>query len=227
MQKKNKKDFKLYLDTLQVVKDMSLEEAWEFLLSCIAYWEEESFEVSRFTKLAFANTKAQFDRDFFAYINKCESNKENWIKWWRPITQDNPNNPVGYKITQHNPNNPDTDTDNDTDKDTYKETSDEFNSDFYGYIKKKESTIRTATDDVIYYFCDMWYIYKKNETISTFRNWLTELAKLYNKNGADISEIVFSWNTYWKEQPKVKQPKDCKSSFSKNPYLTNKNKYGK
>lgn len=118
MERKYKKDFRLYLDSLQVVKEMTKEEAGEFILACIAYWEEEEIEISRFCKLAFSNTKAQFDRDFESYKSVCVRNAENWKTGWRPKTHNNPENPSGYEKTQSNPEKPHTDTHTDTDTHT-------------------------------------------------------------------------------------------------------------
>ena len=126
MERKQKKDFRLYLDTLQVIKDLSKEEAGEFLLSCIAYWEEENIEISRFSQLAFANTKAQFDRDFMSYSDVCDKNISNGKLGGRPtkteITQVVIKKPKKPKWLQNNPNNPDTDTHTDTDNHTDNET---------------------------------------------------------------------------------------------------------
>lgn len=58
-------------------------------------------------KAVFIPFKNQFDRDLEKYQKKCEINKNNGKKWWRPkIVEENP---VGYfesKKTKVNPKNP-------------------------------------------------------------------------------------------------------------------------
>ena len=138
MEKKDKKDFKLYKDSLQIIKKMTNAEAGQYIKLCLAYWEEENFECDRLVEISFEPLKAQFERDFNSYLAICERNKENWKEWWRPKTQNNPENPVGYLWTQNNPNEPDTDTDTDTDNHTDTDTETDNKKNIHSKDKNKE-----------------------------------------------------------------------------------------
>jgi hypothetical protein len=101
MNRKEKKDFRFYLDNIAPnIGIMTDEEAGQLLKACIAYWQETEYSPPRSVIMAFNPIKAQFDIDWFAYIGECEKNKENGKKGGRPPkpteTQINPNNPVGY-----------------------------------------------------------------------------------------------------------------------------------
>ena len=124
-QRKEKKDFKLYIDSLQIIKKMSNEEAGEFIKKCLSFWEEEEIDVSRIVDISFESIKAQFERDFLNYKKACEKNASNGALGGRPpINPTEPSglikNPNGLAKTQNNPSEPDTDKDTDKDKDTEK-----------------------------------------------------------------------------------------------------------
>lgn len=197
---------------------MTKEEAGEFLLACIAYWEEEDIEISRFSKLAFANIKAQFDRDFESYKSVCIRNAENWKTWWRPKTQNNPKNPSGYKKTQNNPKNPHTDTDTDNHTDTinnYKELANQNSLEVYPVF--------------LYYFLDLWWKPWSTDTVESLREWMRSTLKNgWINSASDAIQVLREFHAYWDTQRDEKgfKKKNWKKTLLNSPSLpNNKRKY--
>jgi hypothetical protein len=89
-------------------------------------------------------------------------------------------------------------------------------------IRNKQTNKRAITEDLMLYFSAFDYQYNKSETYRSLREWIIELGRVNNKSAEELRHIFFSWYTYWTGQPKNKQPKDCKASLSKNPFLTQK-----
>ena len=98
----------------------------------------------------------------------------------------------------------------------------DFRDSLLEHIRNKQTNQRTITEDVMLYFSDFNYQYNKSETYRSLREWIIELWRVHNKNAEELRHIFFNWHTYWTGQPKNKQPKDCKASVSKNPFLTQK-----
>lgn len=124
MERKDKKDFKLYIDSLVCVDEMTNDEAGELLKAFIAFWREEPFEIKSGVKFAYKIFEAQFQRDFQAWDEACCKNAQNGKKGGRPKTEENPKNPVGFSETQKTQTNPkkgDTDTDTEKGTETEKE----------------------------------------------------------------------------------------------------------
>ncbi len=106
-----KTSFILHLDSLEVLDELSTEQAGELLLAMRDYNNGKSPILSGLMKAIFVTFKNQFDRDLKRYNVTCLKNKENGSKGGRPTrTQVNP---VGYLETQVNPNEPDNDSDSD------------------------------------------------------------------------------------------------------------------
>jgi len=118
------KSFILHLDTLNILNEMTNEQAGT-LFKAIYEYQKGSEPILDFAmKMAFMPFKNQFARDAEKYLRVCERNKNNGLKGGRPkneldtITQNNPKNPVGYLETQNNPKEPkkpDSDSDSDSD----------------------------------------------------------------------------------------------------------------
>ena len=67
------KAFKLYSDNMDIVNELSNEEAGELLKAIVAYANTgEEIQTSRAVKLVFIPIKQQIDRDFASYEEVCE-----------------------------------------------------------------------------------------------------------------------------------------------------------
>ncbi len=111
-----KKSFILHLDSLEILDELSMEQAGELLFAMRDYNIGNSPNLSGLMKAIFVTFKNQFDRDLEKYKASCLKNRGNGSKGGRPIqTQVNP---VGYLQTQVNPNEPDNDSDSDSDNES-------------------------------------------------------------------------------------------------------------
>lgn len=118
-----KKSFIIYNDNLNVLDDLTDEQAGKLFKAIKLYQTEGKIELDGLLKAIFTPFKTVFDMNDEKYKKVCERNRINGCKGGRPITQNNPNNPVGFLETQTNPNNLDNDNDNDNEINIYKEES--------------------------------------------------------------------------------------------------------
>jgi len=121
-----RKSFVLHKDSLQVLDDLSDEQAGKLFKAIKAIQLGEEFELDALTKIALSPFKAQFARDNEKYERIVERNKNNGLKGGRPKTEDNPEEPKKPSGLITNPENPqkadsvsksDSDSDSDSDKD--------------------------------------------------------------------------------------------------------------
>ena len=94
----SKKSFLLYIDSLDVLDDMSDEECGKLFKAIKAHQNNEEIELDSLTRIAFAPFKAQFARDNEKYNGIVERNRINGLRGGRPKTQkteDNPEKPNG------------------------------------------------------------------------------------------------------------------------------------
>jgi len=128
----SKKSFVLHIDSLQVVEELTDEQAGKLLKAIYNYQNGIDNELDLVTKVCFLPFRNQFIRDAVKYEETVERNKINGSKGGRPTIQDkpketeeNPNNPLGYLETKQNPTKPkkadnDSDSDNKKDNDSNK-----------------------------------------------------------------------------------------------------------
>lgn len=117
-----KKSFILHIDTLNVLDELTDEQAGKLFKAIYLYQKNEKIELDFGLKMAFLPFKNQFLRDNTKYELVSERNRKNGVKGGRPKnkavtkTQKNPKNPVGFSKTQKNPKNLESDSDSDSDK---------------------------------------------------------------------------------------------------------------
>lgn len=112
----NKKSFILYIDSLDILDELTKEQVWNLFMKIKNYHNWTEYETNdKMVDLVFFNFKNQFDRDSEKYKNICVKNKENAIKWanarWNKTTK----MPNG---NEWQPKCLDTDSDKDNDNDT-------------------------------------------------------------------------------------------------------------
>ncbi|TET88765.1 MAG: hypothetical protein E3J96_02665 [Sulfurovum sp.] len=108
-----KKSFKLFIDSLDILDDLTDEQAGQLFKAIRAYEADGVETLGGLLRAVFNPFKTNSDRAKIAYKNVVERNKANGLKGGRPKTQDNP---VGLLITQDNPKKADKDKDKDKDK---------------------------------------------------------------------------------------------------------------
>ena len=104
-----KKSFKLFLDSLDVLDELTDEQSGQLFKAIRAYEIDETEILTGLMKAIFTPFKNNIDRAKIEYITVCERNRANGAKGGRP----NPKKPTGIFT---NPNNLDKDKDKDKDK---------------------------------------------------------------------------------------------------------------
>lgn len=102
----NRKSFVLHKDSLQVLDDLSDEQAGRLFKAIRAIQLGEDIEIDALTKIALSPFKAQFVRDNEKYERIVERNKKNGLKGGRPKTEDNPEEAKKPSGLINNPENP-------------------------------------------------------------------------------------------------------------------------
>ena len=118
-----RKSFILHIDTLDVLDELTDEQAAMLFRAIRDYQKGKEVNLSGLMKAVFVPFKNKMDAEREKYEKACERNKANGLRGGRPIkieTQKTQNNPLGFSETEPNPKNPDTDTDTDTDTDRKK-----------------------------------------------------------------------------------------------------------
>jgi hypothetical protein len=118
-----KKSFIVHIDSLDVLEELTIEQAGQLFHAFRAYNLGKEVELTGLLKAVFIPFKNQFDRDLEKYNSIVLRNRENGAKGGKP--KGTQNNPVGILVTQANPNKPDNDNDskNDSDNVTVKENN--------------------------------------------------------------------------------------------------------
>ncbi|WOZ57865.1 hypothetical protein ZP9_00051 [Shewanella phage ZP9] len=111
-----KKSFLIYIDSLDILDELSDEEAGRLFKAIKSAQKGEECELDPVTRIALSPFKSQFARDLEKYESICERNKNNGLKGGRPKTEENPKNPVGSTGGEDNPKNLDSDSDSDSEK---------------------------------------------------------------------------------------------------------------
>lgn len=109
-----KKSFLIYIDSLDILDELSDEEAGRLFKAIKSAQKGEPCEHDTITRIAFAPFKAQFARDLEKYEIICNRNKNNGLKGGRPKTEVNQKNPVGSTGGESNPENHDSDSGSDS-----------------------------------------------------------------------------------------------------------------
>lgn len=87
--------FIIHIDSLDVLDDLTNEQAGQLFKLMKAYHTGEDIKVDSHVKIAFTFFKAQFIRDGKKYTNKVETNRSNGRKGGRPKKQEEPKKPNG------------------------------------------------------------------------------------------------------------------------------------
>ena len=113
-----RKSFLVHIDSLDILDDLTDEQAGMLFKAIKAHQKGEDIELSPIVKIAFSPFKNQFARDDEKYQKIVERNKNNGLKGGRPKTQDNPKKPTGLIGNPDNPSKADNKNDSDSDSDS-------------------------------------------------------------------------------------------------------------
>lgn len=170
-----RKSFILHMDSLTVVKELTVEQKAELFQAIIDYQNGDEICLSGLMKAVFIPFKNQFDRDAEKYELIVERNKINGSKGGRSKNPTEPketqNNPVGFLETQPNPNQADNKNKNDN-----KNGSDSKN--------KNDFNLTAFLDSDFISVLDLWLQYKKEKNQTYKPTGLKTLAEKIKKDYA-------------------------------------------
>lgn len=79
---------------------------------------------------------------------------------------------------------------------------------------------QTVTSKIVSHLFELWWTPRKDETIETFRKWITDLALVNSLTPEQLLAISERWKLYWQTVPR-KERKNWKATFMNNPELPN------
>lgn len=221
----NKQSFVLYTSFYEPIKSLPNEELGLLFRAIFEFKENGVCNTDLLTPsslMAFNFIKNQFSVDDAKYAKRAEANRNNGLKGGRPITQPNPNNPLGFsetQITQPNPN--DNVNGNDNDKDNEKDIKKE---------KKEGATKKLSPLPVDYLGGDEgefpmfvragngWRITTAWELCDPWGEWAMQVS------GYDTDRIILEADKFKRyfTSPNAKQPikKDWKDTWMNWIYTT-------
>ena len=175
-----KKSFLIYIDSLDVLDDLTIEQTGELFKAIRDYQIEKEIELSGLMKAIFTPFRNQFERDNEKYLQKSEKNRENAHKRW-----DKPNANACERIK---PNAKHADSVNDNDSDNVNDNGNErkekkppkqtkLKKEVFGEFKNVTLTLaeveklreKCNPDDVIEFFSS----YKAEKGTKTKSDYLT------------------------------------------------------
>lgn len=169
-----KKSFKLFIDSLDVLDELTDEQAGQLFKAIRQYEIDKTETLNGLMKAIFTPFKNNSDRAKDAYGAVCEANKANGLKGGRPKSE---KNRMGFLETEQKPKNPD--KDKDKDKIRYSSRLENLPIE----VKKElhsamiEYCIENSIDNIeIEKFTDYWKSQSgakavKKDWMATFRNW--------------------------------------------------------
>ena len=113
----NRKSFILHFDSLDVIEELTDEQAWKLFKKMKSYHSRNTYDPKdKLIDILFIQFKNQFDRDIQKYDKTCERNKNNIGKRWNREDTKNTSGKSGIKPdTKNTYNDSKSDSDNDND----------------------------------------------------------------------------------------------------------------
>tara|TARA_R110000796_G_scaffold148262_6_gene265142 strand:- start:8007 stop:8777 length:771 start_codon:yes stop_codon:yes gene_type:complete len=103
----NRKSFILHVDSLEILDDLTDEQAGKLLRSMLSFYRNESLDnLDQLTKIALKPFLNQFARDNNKWQERAERSRVNGLKGGRPKTQDNLKEPTGLSRLSEKPKEP-------------------------------------------------------------------------------------------------------------------------
>ena len=130
-----KKSFQLYIDSLCVLDDLTIEQKGQLFDAIYKYQLGQDSNLSGIVKVAFSPMRAQFERDNEKYSKVCERNQKIAKDRWD--TKSTTRTVTTPTVTRY------TDKDKDKDKDTIREIVENLN--LIGHSNYKPTTTSTIT----------------------------------------------------------------------------------
>jgi len=209
-----RKSFILHHDSLEVLNELSDEQAGKLFKAIYSYQKFEKHDLDGLMNAVFLSFKNQFDRDDEKYQKICERNRNNGLNGGRPkpkITQSVIYEP---KRTQKNPKEPDNDSvsDNVNDSKNKKESLNKKNNTKKDLLEKPDDVSEEVWNDFIHHRKQKKALITKT-VITRIKN---EAAKVNWTLEDALSEIVTkNWqgfNSDW-VKPKPRQNNDWTKDY--------------
>lgn len=175
-----RKSFVLHKDSLQVLDDLSDEQAGKLFKAIKAIQLGEDFDLDALTKIALSPFKAQFARDNEKYERIVERNKNNGLKGGRPKTEDNPEEPKKPSGLIGNPENPQK-------ADSVSKSDSDSDSDIKHLDQSKIARAKLEEDSFEYW----WKSYpKKLAKKAAFKSWQKTIKKMDDETVAELTNHI-------------------------------------
>lgn len=176
-----KKSFILHVDNLNVIEDMTDEQAGKLLKAMNAFHKGEEIELDPLTKMAFSFFKNQFIRDNEKYIKTCEARVNAGSKGGKQKKQNIANASKCYqKVAKV------ADSDSDSDSDKEKEKPNAVAKSILSFLNevsgKSFKTTTKANMSMVNSLVKDGYSEEEVKLVCRFKNWQWK--------GSDMSEYI-------------------------------------
>lgn len=176
-----KKSFILHVDSLDVLSDLSDEQAGKLFKAMLAFHKGEDIELDPLTKMAFSFFKNQFIRDNEKYVKTCEARAQAGSKGGKQKQQ---NIASASKCYQKEAKVAENDSDNEKDSDSKKDKPKRFAppslKDVLDYMTERGYPYQKEAESFIdYYSSNGWKVGKNamRDWKAATRNWTKKLTK--------------------------------------------------
>lgn len=172
----NRKSFVIHIDSLNVLDDLTDEQAGRLFRAIKSYHDGTEIELDAITKIAMSPFKSQFLRDSESYEKKVKINKINGLKGGRPRKQDESSESQKTQSVLDKAKKADSDSDSDSD---IKKTSRRFApprvEEIHEYMREREFDSRFEAEKFFdFYESKGWMVGKSKmkDWKAAVRNWL-------------------------------------------------------
>ena len=176
-----KKSFILHVDSLDVLSDLSDEQAGKLFKAMLAFHKGEEIELDPLTKMAFSFFKNQFIRDNEKYVKTCEARAQAGSKGGKQKQQNIASASNSYqKVAKVAENDSDNEKDSDSKKDKPKRFAPPSLKDVLDYMTERGYPYHKEAESFIdYYSSNGWKVGKNamKDWKAASRNWTKKLTK--------------------------------------------------
>lgn len=213
----DRKSFVLYKDSLEILDDLTDEQAGKLFKAIRSYQTGEEIELDPITKIAFTPFRTHFVRDDEKYQKIVERNKNNGSKGGRPKNPEEPKKPSGLN---GNPNEP---------KKADSDIVIGIDSDIATKENKPAKLSKFSQDDLdcAHWFYGLLKQLNPNHKEPNFEKWADEIRKIVNIDKRSYNEIsdLMLWvnqDNFW--QTNVLSPSKLRDKWDQLTIAKNKTK---
>ena len=219
---KQRKSFIVHFDSLNVLDDLTNEQAGLLFKAIKGYQLGDELELDALTKVAFSPFKNQFTRDAEKYENLCEKNRLIAVnRHATKCTSGTSRNQSLPKATKSTDNDSKSDSKSKSDNDSNKEVTKDIVAKAPKFNFKSELLALGVDGDIL----EDWLIVRKNKKASNTKTALKGLINEVKKSGLMLNDAIeyaagkswsgFKADWYFNENP-VNQVKQYSDTTAKN-----------